>query len=509
MSENRHPPKIVNYLLPKLGEIIFAAVFLAVIGLGPRLMNVDGDLGRHLTLGNYILDSRAIPTEDIFSFSKFGDSLTPHEWLSDVLFALVYRLGGLNGVVWLTALVVAVTAWLIYYYSYKLSGMNILAAVIAVLGAAASSLHWLTRPHIFTILLTIIWTILLDRLRFADNKGWIYLPLTMLLWVNLHGAFFAGLLIWLCYFVGTILKKGASRSQIKTYLWVGLTSFLVTLFNPDGLKIWQTSFRFLGSEYLVGHTAEYLPPDFLDSSTWPFLIFLVGSLIILLINTRKIPIPHLLIIGGWSLLALYSARNIPLFVAASSPFICAALAGLLEDKKSMKSIKQLISFQSGLQKTETQLKGGLWSLVVVLAAAVLLLTGALLDFDQQGNSFSRDVFPVEAVNWLEENQVEGNGFNYFPWGGYLLFRLWPDNLVFIDGQTDFYGEQLTRQYELIITLGDGWQQVLADYQIEWVLMPADSLLISEVESRQEWTIVYSDNTSTLAILSGNHLIDNK
>jgi len=500
MTEKKSTPGILNYLIPRLGEIIFIAVFMAIIGLGPRLMNVDGDLGRHLTLGNYIIESRTIPRNDIFSFSKAGDSLTPHEWLSDVLFALVYRTAKLDGVVWMTAIILAVTMWLVYYYSAKISGMSLLAAAAAVLAAAASSIHWLTRPHIFTILLTIFWTIELDRMRLGDKKSWYTLPIIMLVWVNLHGAFFAGLLIWLCYIAGLILERGTTWDEIKPFLWVGITSFLITLVNPDGFGIWKTGFEFLGNQYLVGHTAEYLPPDFQDSSFWPFLIIVIGSLIVFAFSKRRLAIPQIFIIGGWSLLALYSARNIPLYVAASLPFICSAAAGLLIDNNTVKPIKKFMAFQDRLSETEKQLKGGVWAMLAVFVVAAILISGANLDFGQQGNEFSSEVFPVAAVDWIEDKPLIGNGFNYFPWGGYLLYRLWPENLVFIDGQTDFYGEQLTREYEKIITLGDGWQTIIEEYHIEWVLMPVDSILIDELRTSGDWEIVFEDSTSAAAIL---------
>ena len=333
MIDNKETPGILKYVIPRIGEIIFIAVFLAIIGLGPRLMNVDGDLGRHLTLGNHILDSGTIPKNDIFSFSKTGDPLTPHEWLSDVLFALFYRLANLDGVVWFTALIISAAVWLVYYYSSRVSGMTLLATGAAVLGAAASSLHWLTRPHIFTILLTIVWTIELDRMRLGLKKAWFTLPIIMLIWVNLHGAFIAGILIWICYFVGLILDRKTSWSSVKPFLWVGLSSFIVTLINPDGIGIWKTGFGFLGNQYLVGHTAEYLPPNFQDMSTWPFLLLLIGSLAIFALSEKRLPIPHIFLIGGWSLLALFSARNIPLYVACSVPFICAAASDLITDNK--------------------------------------------------------------------------------------------------------------------------------------------------------------------------------
>ena len=504
MIDKKSPPEILKYIIPKLGEIVFIAVFMAVIGLGPRLMNVDGDLGRHLTLGNHILDSRTIPKNDIFSFTKYGDSLTPHEWLADVLFALAYRIANLDGVVWITALVIATAVWLVYYYSFKVGKMSLLAVIGAVLGAAASSLHWLTRPHIFTILFTIIWTIELDRMRLGEKKSWYTLPIIMFIWVNLHGAFFAGLLIWFCYFIGLLLERGTSWSEVKPYLWVGITSSLITLINPAGIGIWKTGFGFLGNQYLVGHTAEYLAPNFQDSSTWPFLVIVLGSLAVFAFSKKRLPIPHIFIIGGWSLLALYSARNIPLYVAASIPFICSAAAGLLLDNNKIGPIRRFINFQDRLQRIEKEFKSGLWAFLVVILTAFMLIGGTNLDFDQNGNEFSTEVFPVDAVNWMEDNPPDGNGFNYFPWGGYLLYRLWPENLVFIDGQTDFYGEELTREYEKVITLGEEWRSIIDEYQISWVLMPVDSILINELRESDAWEIVFEDTTSALARLEFNY-----
>ncbi len=79
MNPENKPPGLLRLLIPRIGEILFIAIFAALIGLGPRLMNIDGDLGRHITLGDYILSSRSIPTRDVFSHTKLGDPLTPHE----------------------------------------------------------------------------------------------------------------------------------------------------------------------------------------------------------------------------------------------------------------------------------------------------------------------------------------------------------------------------------------------------------------------------------------------
>jgi hypothetical protein len=77
-----------------------------------------------------------------------------------------------------------------------------------------------------------------------------------------------------------------------------------------------------------------------------------------------------------------------------------------------------------------------------------------MKFDQKqlGNAYDPEKFPVAAVNWLETHPQDGEMFNYFIWGGYLLYREWPDLQVFIDGQTDFYGETLSREYLSVLAL---------------------------------------------------------
>lgn len=493
---------ISAFILPRLGEVFFAAIFAAAIGLGPQMMNVDGDLGRHITLGNYILDTGKVPTTDIFSFSKLGDPLTPHEWLSDAIFALAHRVAGLDGVVWLTALVLSLSFWLVYKHSLNLSNMSVLALLGGIIGVGAGSVHWLTRPHIFTILFTAIWTIELEKVRMGLKKGWVAFPLLMMVWANLHGAFIAGLVVWALVFLGELLEKQKKWNQLRVLIWIGPSSILASLLNPDGIGIWKTGLGFLGNQYLVSHTAEYLPPDFQNPAFWPFLAVIGLSLLILGLSQRRVKFAHLFLLGSWTVMALYSARNIPLYIVIAIPILCELSARLLKESRGLVIVDWFLNFQDKISRTEKELKGGLVAAVVVVLSFCLLLTGSHLDFQNQGNTFSDEIFPVEAVNWLEDHPQTGNGFNYFPWGGYLLYRLWPGNLVFIDGQTDFYGEDLTRQYEQVITMQPGWQQIFINYEIEWVIMPADSPLATYMAENKDWETVYLDQTTKIFAMIG-------
>ena len=82
-------------------------------------------------------------------------------------------------------------------------------------------------------------------------------------------------------------------------------------------------------------------------------------------------------------------------------------------------------------------------------------------------------------------------------GGYLLYRGWPNQLVFIDGQTDFYGEELTREYESAITLGKSWQGIFEKYQINWVIVETNSPLAQTLIQDKHWKILYKDETAVI------------
>jgi hypothetical protein len=516
--EEQSRPSIGSYLLPRLRDALFIALFLGVIGLGPRLLNVDGDLGRHLTIGEYILEIYMIPTRNIFSHTMTGAPLTPHEWLAEVVYALAYRLGGLNGVVLLCALLISLTFTLSFQQSFARSRLVLVALGWTILAAAAASLHWLARPHLFTLLMIPLWTGEMEHIRQGKTSRWWLLPLLIFLWVNLHGAFIAGFVIWGMYLAGEAWDRwldnsagakkegsfpesqGASNRVLPVLLLAGASSFLATFINPRGWHLWATSLGYIRNRYLVSHTAEYLPPNFHDPSTWPFLVMLFISLLLLGRKRGRLPAVSVLLVAGWTVMSLYSVRNVPIYALVAAPVLAGISAEQVWGARPLASFERL---NERLEAVEASLRGFLWPALLVVLVSLALFRGASLDLGRVGNRFDPAVFPVEAVDWLQVNPPPGEMFNYFPWGGYLLYRAWPEHRVFIDGQTDFYGEALTRQYERVITLGDGWRQILAEYQVNWVLMPTGSPLIKALQGDRTWSQIYQDRTATIMLHNGS------
>jgi len=445
------------------------------------MLNTDGDIGRHITIGSYMLDHRTIPIKDIFSHTMTGELLVPHEWLSQLLFGIANKIAGLGGIVLLVSFIISLTFYFTYGEMIKRSIPRIIAFPVTILAAFASNLHWLTRPHVFTFLFVAIWTYQLGN---KSAKWWLF-PFIMLIWANTHGAFIAGFAIWFAFFAGWVwdfILKNETKSTGRRLGAIGISSLLVTLINPVGWRLWDTSVGYFGSHFLVDRTIEYQSPNFHISSTWPFLIMLIAFSLTHGFK-GKLRIHEAFLLVGWSALSLYNARNIPIFAIVTVPY----LGQLIQE--NIKEIQMINQFGINFANMENGLKGYIFNFIAIILIAVITLKNP-------SNKFNPYAFPVDAANWLETNPQDGKMFNFFTWGGYLLYRLWPEQQVFIDGQTDFYGEPLSREYVQVESLQPGWEDVLEKYNISWVITQSGQPL-EEALLTNNWILLYQDKTAVI------------
>ena len=486
---------ILAYLLPRPRDILFIGVLFSMLFGGTKLFNNDGDLGRHITIGNYILDTGSIPTRDIFSHTMTGQRLVPHEWLAQVLFALAHRLMGLSGDVFLAALLGAFTILIVYQELIKRGNFRLVALFVATIVTIVSSVHWLARPHMFTFFFVVLWTYWLERFYKGEGKSAWFFPLLMLIWVNTHGAFIAGFVVLGTYIADWIWEflhgRGKKEMGQKLFL-IGLLSFAVTFINPSGVYLWGTSVGYVSNSFMTSHTVEYLSPDFHEKDMWPFM-FMVAFALFALMQERKIQVREALLLAGWTIMSLYSVRNMPLFAVITAPIFGALIQPWAE--KILNGLKQ----PSGPRESEEVLRGYVWVVIPVLFFGFLLWRGVPLDQQGTGNVFLPNKMPVQAVDWLEKNPQDGKMFNHFIWGGYILYRMWPAETVFIDGQTDFYGEALMREYFDVINLSANWQNILDKHDVSWMLIPRNEALAKYLSAVDDdtWHVIYEDETAVI------------
>ena len=490
--------KPISYIFPSLRNIFFLVVFLAALRQGNQMLNADGDLGHHLAMGRLILDSRTIPHTDPFSFRTEGVAAIPHEWLVQSSYALLDSWFGLAGIVVFSAFVLALAFTLVLGEATRCSGSLLAGLVMASLALAASAMHWITRPHLVTYLLLAIWVFRLDAFFCGQERRWWIFPLIMFLWANLHGMFVLGLLAFAISLAGWVWERrlDARESSVsgRDLALLGAFSTLATFLTPSGAHLWETIFDMAGgSPFITSMTAEYRPADFHNPGTWPFLILLGTTLATSVLSGRTLGMTTALHLAGWTLIGLYSARNIPLAAIVLAPIGAQLLAAWLKESPALAG---LIRFSRKLERVELGLRGWAWAVGGVALCVVLLWAGVSLDRTARPYQFLPEQFPVAAVDWLEANPPQGRMFNEFDWGGYLLYRLWPEQKIFMDGHTHIYGDALSREYVAVMSRAPGGEGILAKYQIQWAVLRADNALVV-VLIEAGWREIYRDETAVI------------
>jgi hypothetical protein len=485
---NPSQAKPVPSYLPHLRDILFFATFLAVLALGPRMLNMDGDLPRHLLTGRFILETRSIPHLEPFAYPYEGRAYVSHEWLADVIFYLIQSTFGLAGLVLLAAPLLATTFTVVYSYTSARFDVRLPALLLVLWGAGVTSLNWVVRPHLISMCLLALWLVWIDKVARGEKFPLWAFFVTMILWSNLHGEFIAGMLTTLAYTAGWTMEFIFNRlnTDPKTgaRLWIiFITSGFASLLNPATYHPYVTIFGFVGNPYLMSRMSEANPPDFSQGGFLVLLGLLAVSIFLLALHPKRLGAGSAFLLAGFSAMSLMAARNLHLY-GIVAPFVLAETLGGLTSPKAVRAV------ESALKNVEGQVKSIWWPVVTVVVFAGLTLGSKVRNIF----SFDPAFFPINAVTWLESHPQQGQMFNDLNWGGYIAWRLWPDQKVFADSMADVTGE-LTREFEIASTLSTGWDDILSKYQVELIIMPPDSVLVRALQAEQNWTTLYQDDTA--------------
>ena len=477
---------------PTPGTVV-SAVALAWALFGIRLFQIDGDVGRHIRVGRHILTTGEIPQTDIFSHTMIGEPFVPFEWLSEICFAAADRIAGLTGVAVLSALLFAATSLVVYSLVRRLGVGPLLASVTAAVSMILQAVHLLPRPHLFTTLFAAVFLMLLETYRIRRSVVALggLIPI-MALWTNLHGGFLVGFVLLAVYSLDA-WRPGSAVAATRIPLVVAAAACLIASFlNPAGLGVWTHSLSYFGMDFLVDQTNEYQSPDFHQLHGKVFLVSILIGLSLLGSGISRAGFRDLTLFLGWLAAGLMSARNIPLFGVLAVPWFAPWAKNVLalsRDGPLGPAATRMEEFDSRMEKVEAQISGFIPAVVLAL---ILIFFAARSGGDRY--AFEPESFPVRAVAALDELSLHGNVFNEMPWGGYLLYAR-PDIPVFIDGQTDFYGEDLSRDYLRIRHLSPGGLDLLDVYEVDWILIPPTVPLSQGLSLDSRWRLEYEDTVA--------------
>ena len=472
-------------------------LFFILLFLGLFLMTLrpiaDPDFWWHLRTGQLIAQTQAIPLTDPFSFTNTGKPWIAHEWLSELLFYGLYNLGGYGLLIFSFSILVT-AAFLLTYLSCPRESRPYVAGFSLMLGAIATAPTWGVRPQMISLFFTSLFLYLLDRFWMeAKLKFVIPLPLLTLAWVNFHAGYFLGLGIVAIYIVGggiELLKAkfqktephaGSTLKPILVLCSVLVISILTTLANPNGLQILLYPFQTLTSQAMQQFILEWFSPDFHLFEWQPLAWFILALIGAGMLGRKTISPTKILLTLIFGYAALRSMRHVPLFAIVCIPILA-------------EQISALVKIDSGAKKSSLFLN---WIAPFLLASFVLLVALRFDQIVQRQPQSEINSFPKGAVDWIQENQPPGTLFNSYGWGGYIIWRLFPHYLVYIDGRADLYGDDFIYSYAQIYHGQAGWQQVLAAQFVNLVLVEPQSGLANVLRQSSDWEIGFEDHISVL------------
>ncbi|HMC62740.1 MAG TPA: hypothetical protein VKJ01_26335 [Candidatus Solibacter sp.] len=494
--------------MPSLVDVFLLFLLLAAFArpLAWQSLLSDGDTGWHIRTGELILRTGAVPARDPFSFSRAGEPWFAWEWLSDVSFALLHRWHGLEAVAAFSGAILTLSAGLLLCWLLRRGAGFGIGLPVTLATVSASTVHYLARPHIFTLLfLTLaLWVLDEDRRR-PTRMVWGLIPLSAL-WANLHGGFVA----WIAILGLLAAVNAAARDWrgLRRYATLCGLCFGATFLNPYGWHLHQHISSYLSSSWILDNVQEFQSPSIRSENMVVFAVLLLVGVALALRSLVRRQWFEASMVLVWAFAAMRSARHVPLFVVIAAPVIASECAFWWAAKsraarpRAAARVLWELSQDFGRSRRIT-----LWAPMFCGLAIWMTLAPARLP------DFPAERFPVAAVT-RNLDRLLGDGampggipriLTSDQWGDYLIFHLYPRQRVFFDGRSDFYGPTIGRDYAVLLSAGRDWRRVLDQYGFQLALLPLDWPLGAVLEGDPDWRLVYRDAVSVLLVRKGTGL----
>ncbi len=468
--------------------VAFALVFISFFINYTSLKIWDYDFWWHLSSGRYIVENRTLPQEDPFSYANnleenqairnpLGQQFNLRQyWLAQVLFYGIYNAFSDSGIIIFRGVMLLLCdlAVFVVLRRQKVSYYLIFPLIFSI--HMNNLLFVGERPVLFTILLSIIVFHILDDYRRNRSRLLLALPPVMLLWANLHGGFLLGIIMIAIYLADGSLQFFRNRSpeektQYLRLCIIGGVSIAASAINPNGLRGFLALTPQYTSLFQAG-TQEYLSPFFLyrnkvSSINWWYIGMLALFPMIILLRKRKMELVYYVLLGGLFYMSATSLRYVIFYVLISSLILGRELQAALEEHGT--------KFVPAWQRFEPLL------VALLVCSSTLFALGYLNPSSIARGKATRYSVPQEAVDFIQEHKIKGKMFNDLAYGGYVIWRLFPEKQIFCDTRALNY--MVMREYGWIATatasvtgkeLSKGraplWERLLEHYNIDVILL---------------------------------------
>jgi hypothetical protein len=486
---------------------LLVAMFLVSVTLLSANALSDPDTGFHLATGKYVVQEGQAPHTDPFSYTSQG-ALIAHYWLSGVVFYGIESIAGGWGLIWFVALLAGITYGLLLLILKLHKTLTPLAFVILTPFVYLTVALWVVRPQVFSYLFVVLLIYLLERWRITEKITTLcVVPVLFVIWANMHAAVVLGLVIVGLY--GLDLLRRIWAEGLREYMWpvvLMVASGVVTIINPNGIQTLLYSSVISASveqmKILEWQSLLY----YIDRARSKVMLgLMVVSLLIILWRTigrtytktgiknivQSLRIVPLGMVAGGFILPLMSVRHVGWFPLMAAPFV----------------VSEVVEWMSARNLTVHRIIGA--SALVIALGVVSVIGGVQHVWGM--TSWSVHGLAVGAADFIEQQHPEGPLFNTLETGGYLIWRLWPERQVFIDGRSELYTGEVNQQYQNIIRGTAEWDDLLNDtYHIntivlsyrQWNSWAHEKVLVDfmkAVEEKLGFVLVYWDDAAVVLV----------
>ena len=500
-------------------EQVLTIVFVICVFILGIINIEDTDTWTHLSFGRYIVEHKGLPEKEPFVYPSINTPSYIPSWLFGIIFYFAYALFNIYGVILLKAVIITA----IFYVLWKdslLPGRNYIASIIVLTFIIFMVRHrFVERPDI-ALMLFLSFTIFALNSFVLENKKYIYfLPLTQLLWVNMHpsiilvvvpfAAFISGGLIQ--RFIGDKLKVNLpltpSAKQLKIIGLVFFTVLAVSFINPYLARPFYAPFELTSADWWKDEIMELQPPTW-EYHKSPFLLT-AAIIVSFLISIRKPSLIHLFLVIPFVYLAFTGLRFIFLLGIIGGPVIVRNIASELTIRGPSFTVKR---FSFSRKLLEGLLVIGLLILTALAVYGVKpFSTGKIFGF-----GVDYDYFPEGALRYLDKRKITGHVFNTFQWGGYITWRDFPKRTVFVDGRGCLSNDLLekldlarTRPWVLdVLQRNYNFNVSIINYPVPGETPVGETLHDTDLAlSSKDWALVYWDDLAMVYLKRGEELKD--
>ena len=464
--------------------VLLGGLIVAFLSLFLPAAIADPDIWWHLRNAQLQLTSHRFLTQDVYSSTAAGAPWTNHEWLSELPFYIAWKVAGPSGLRVLTLATLALLFIGIFALGYLYSANLRSAFACTIVSVFFSTVSFGPRTLIFGWLCLTAELLAIELYQRAQAPAQSYyaciFPLLFLFWINLHGSWIIGIVVFLVWFgagivrchTGAIASEPWTPRQARTLLLSGATSVGALLINPYGWRLIAYPFDLAFRQKLnIASVEEWRTLDFHSPRGKAF--FLVFALVMIgsLIRTRKWALYELAFVA----IGTYSALTYSRFLF---------LAALLAIPLFAKDLSLWIPARPTPDRP--------WLNGIILAGLVLLVSG----WQRSSPSCLSPEYPTRAVGYLKAFRPRGRVFNDYLWGGYLIWNT-PQIPVFIDSRVDLFERNGAFKDYLDAAHIVNSFAILDKYDIQYVLFRRDTPLVYLLSHTSGWTIDYQDETTVL------------